>query len=80
MSDEVDFVITDKKWNKEFDEVRFFLKITRLGNEFEIFILFHKKGLKENSKLKFVESTWLNACNRRKKLLPYEPFEIVADV
>ncbi|CAF0879575.1 unnamed protein product [Brachionus calyciflorus] len=53
MSDDITYVISDKKWNKEFQE-----------------------SLDENSKLKFIEPVWLEICHRRKKLVPFDIFEI----
>jgi hypothetical protein len=38
------------------------------------------KSLKENPKLKFISSDWLNACVNRKKLIAHEPFCILPNV
>ncbi len=38
------------------------------------------QSLKENPNLKFVTSDWLEACATRKKLIAYEPFEVLPNI
>ena len=76
MSDKVDFVITDKKWNDEFENV-IIIVIFQQTRMLNIYLL---QGLKENPKLKFINGDWLEACATRKKLIAYEPYAVLPRV
>lgn len=73
MSKDVTYAIVDKKWNKEFDEVFkiIFFDLTKTKNFFQ--------AKEDNGDLKFVESDWLELCHKRKKLVPFNVFEILKE-
>lgn len=57
MNDDIEYVITDKKWCDEFETSK-----------------------SKNENIKFVNMDWIMACNKRKRLVAYQPFEITPDV
>ena len=53
MTDNIDFVITDKKWSDEMAKIK-----------------------QENPNLIFVSPDWIQACQRRQKLINPSTFEL----
>ena len=76
MSDEVDYVITDKEWNDDFAKVKlcYFIKNIEL-----FFKMIYFQAKKDNPQIIIVNEDWLEACGRRKKLVDYKPYEVKSD-